>query len=68
MWWKEYRDYPHDRPLKKMKIESGKGIIGCEMHEIHGYGESFHNTRVHKREGLLHSLKKVFSRLRQLFY
>jgi hypothetical protein len=38
MWFKEYRDYPIDRPLIKEPVESGRGIIGCEMHEINGWG------------------------------
>ena len=39
MWPKKYKDYPKDCPLKKEQVVSGKGIIGCEMHEKMGWGE-----------------------------
>lgn len=45
MWPKDYKDYPKDSPLKKERVESGKGIIGCEMHESNGWGTSFHCPR-----------------------
>lgn len=41
MWFKEYRDYPIDTPLIQKRVESGHGIIGCEMHELNGWGLSF---------------------------
>ncbi len=41
MWAKEYRDTPPDSPLKKDPLEPGHGIIGCEMHEINGWGEAY---------------------------
>lgn len=41
MWLKEYKDIPTDTPLKKERREPGKGIIGCEMHDIAGWGETF---------------------------
>jgi hypothetical protein len=43
MWPKSYKDYPKDTPLVKQRVESGKGIIGCEMSEPNGWGESYHN-------------------------
>ncbi len=42
MWPKFYRDYPVDASLIKNKNESGHGIIGCEMHELNGWGNSHH--------------------------
>lgn len=42
MWFREYKDYPIDKPLLKQQVESGKGIIGCEMHERNGWGVAFH--------------------------
>lgn len=42
MWPKLYRDYPLDKPLIKHRVESGKGIVGCEMHELNGWGTSYH--------------------------
>lgn len=45
MWPKFYRDYPVDTPLIKQSVESGKGIVGCEMHELNGWGMSYHIPR-----------------------
>ena len=42
MWPKAYRDYPVDRPLMKYQVAPGKGIIGCEMHELNGWGGTYH--------------------------
>ena len=42
MWPKNYKDYPVDTPLVHYPVEPGKGIIGCEMHEINGWGEDWH--------------------------
>lgn len=42
MWPKSYKDYPKDTPLVKQQLQSGKGIIGCEMSELNGWGESYH--------------------------
>jgi hypothetical protein len=42
MWPKRYKDYPVDEPLLKEKVEPGKGIIGCQMHELNGWGEAYH--------------------------
>ncbi|HEY4832091.1 MAG TPA: hypothetical protein VIH61_05965 [Waddliaceae bacterium] len=47
MWPKFYKDYPVDSPLIKYPIEPGKGIIGCEMHELNGWGELYH-VKKHK--------------------
>jgi hypothetical protein len=38
MWPKSYKDYPIDTPLIKQQVRPGKGIIGCEMHELNGWG------------------------------
>lgn len=45
MWFKHYRDYPVDQYLKKEQVESGRGIIGCEMHELNGWGTDWHYTK-----------------------
>lgn len=42
MWQKSYRDYKKDEPLVHERVESGRGIIGCEMHELNGWGETWH--------------------------
>lgn len=51
MWHKEYRDYPIDTPQIKEKVEPGKGIVGCEMHEINGWGNTIHQPVI-KKKGL----------------
>ena len=32
-----------DQPLKRERVEPGKGIVGCEMHEDFGWGERYHS-------------------------
>lgn len=61
MWFKEYRDYPMDRPLIKEQVESGKGIIGCEMHDLNGWGTDWHHVRKRKK-GLFARLISHLSR------
>lgn len=52
MWFKEYRDYPIDARLRKEMVESGKGITGCEMHDLNGWGIRLHHYRK-PRKGLI---------------
>lgn len=40
MWPKEYKDYPKNAPLKKERVSPLNGIIGCEMCEQNGWGDS----------------------------
>jgi hypothetical protein len=49
MWFKEYRDYPIDHPLIKEKVEPGNGIIGCEMHDLNGWGTERHHFKPRKK-------------------
>lgn len=42
MWPKSYRDYKIDAPLIKQQVEPSHGIIGCEMHDLNGWGNSLH--------------------------
>lgn len=42
MWFREFKDYPIDKPLIKEPVEPGNGIIGCQMHEINGWGTTMH--------------------------
>lgn len=60
MWPKEYKDYPPDSVLKKEKVAPLKGIVGCEMNEVNGWGESFHWKRKQKRGVLYTLLMRVF--------
>lgn len=48
MWLKQYRDYPIDKPLIKEQVEPGKGIIGCEMHDLNGWGTNMHKFKTRK--------------------
>ena len=45
MWPKSYKDYPKDTPLVKNRVGPGKGIIGCEMSEPNGWGDSLHEPQ-----------------------
>lgn len=49
MWPKIYQDYPPDTPLKKERVEPGRGLVGCEMCELNGWGEAQHLKRNKKR-------------------
>ncbi len=52
MWFRAFKDYPPDTPLRHEKVEPGKGITGCEMHEINGWGEEQHRYRK-PRKGMI---------------
>jgi hypothetical protein len=60
MWFKHYRDYPIDKPLIKERVEPSHGIIGCEMHELNGWGNEYHIPRKIWKKGLISSF---FARL-----
>lgn len=64
MWQKAYRDYKPDESLVKQDVGPGRGIIGCEMHELNGWGESLHVTRPKKgKKGLIRTLIDSFFNL-----
>ena len=42
MWPKFYRDYKVDKPLVKYQVRPGHGIVGCEMHDLNGWGNTLH--------------------------
>jgi hypothetical protein len=48
MWFKKYRDYKIDKPLIKEQVRSGHGIIGCEMHDLNGWGVEHHQAHPKK--------------------
>lgn len=60
MWPKKYRDYKEDEPMIKQQIEPGQ-LPGCEMHELNGWGTTFHETREKKRGFLASMLIYLFS-------
>jgi len=43
MWYRYFKDYPPDSPLIKEQVSPGHGIIGCEMHELNGWGSTYHS-------------------------
>jgi len=62
MWSKAYRDYPEDEQLIKYQVEPSHGIIGCEMHELNGWGTTQHRPKRARKQGLLKSLLAPFSK------
>lgn len=61
MWPKKYKDYPIDKPLIKDQLEPGKGIIGCEMHDLNGWGNEIHQRLPRKRGRLSLLIASLFS-------
>lgn len=59
MWHNTYKDYKKDGFFIKEGVETGKGIIGCEMHEIFGWQKKQH-IPVQKKPGFLSSLWERF--------
>lgn len=53
--------------MVKEKVESGHGIIGCEMHEPNGWGESYHimKKRSQKKGVFRTLLESLFSFFRK---
>lgn len=60
MWPKEYKDYPRDAPLVRERLEPGKGIIGCEMHDLNGWGEAHHRPKKRRKGLIAMILEKIF--------
>jgi hypothetical protein len=53
MWPKSYKDYEIDTPLIQEQVSAGHGIIGCEMHDLNGWGECRHIMRQTPPRGLI---------------
>lgn len=62
MWARKYKDYPPDSSLKQQTTESGKGIIGCEMHELFGWGEQHHIPKKKKGGTIRAILMQIFGK------
>lgn len=70
MWPKEYRDYKTDEPLVKYPVYpekgngkgGGKSIVGSEMHELNGWGNSLHVPVKNKKSGIFRFLIDAFFR------
>ncbi|NGX60551.1 MAG: hypothetical protein K940chlam9_00011 [Chlamydiae bacterium] len=59
MWKNTYKDYPPDSPYVEEQVEPGRGIVGCEMHERNGWGES-HHLPPPPKEGVIKTLLNFF--------
>jgi len=59
MWEQEYQDYPPDARLRKHRVETGRGIVGCEMNDIQGWGLT-HPPPQRKKRGALSTLMRCF--------
>ncbi len=55
MWRNNYKDYKPDEPWQHTSVEPGKGITGCEMHEVNGWGTRVHQHK-RKQGGLIRTL------------
>lgn len=60
MWFKHYRDYPHDRSMVQEQVEPSHGIIGCEMHDLYGWGTQYHIPKKRKKGRLTSWLERLF--------
>lgn len=56
MWPKAYRDYKTDESLVKNQVQPGKGIVGCEMHDLNGWGNTLHIPVKKKKMGFFTTL------------
>lgn len=56
MWPKAYRDYKTDEPLVKHQLQPGRGIIGCEMHDLNGWGDTLHIPIKKKKSGFFQTM------------
>lgn len=56
MWYREYENKKNDESLIQVKVETGKGIVGCEMHDLAGWGQT-HHVYKRKKRGIFAGLK-----------
>ena len=64
MWDQDYQEYPKDTANKKCQVEAGKGIVGCEMHEVYGWAANFHK-KPPKPPGLLQQLASLLTKKKE---
>lgn len=62
MWYREFKDYPPDSPLIQQQVEPSHGIIGCEMHDLNGWGERYHQPLRKKKRGALATILRNWFR------
>lgn len=59
MWHREFQDYEPDKPLIKFQVYPADGIIGCEMHDLNGWGQTIHIPVRRRHGGFLARLKSL---------
>jgi len=63
MWHNTYKDYKQDESWIQEKVETGNGIIGCEMNELNGWGEIYHHfPKESKKNFFRRFLENLFKR------
>jgi hypothetical protein len=65
MWPKSYKNYPKDKPLISDQVEPENGIIGCEMHDLNGWGDSVHMRKKRKRGVIATLLIALFGKVKK---
>ena len=53
MWFKSYRDYKIDKPLIQEQVSPDHGIIGCEMHDLNGWGNTIHIPPKKRKQAII---------------
>lgn len=61
MWKNTYKDYLLDGEFIQEPREPGRGIIGCEMHEIQGWQHAYHLPVKKEKSGLFQAIKRIFT-------
>ncbi len=64
MWKNTYKDYKPDTRYIQESVTTGKGIIGCEMNELYGWGEKHHITPSKPKKGIKLFLSLLFRKTR----
>lgn len=62
MWHNTHKDYKHDGASIKERVEPSKGIVGCEMHERNGWGNTLHRPKKKKAGWLSTLLNLLFKK------
>lgn len=60
MWPKSYKDYKKDEFLIKYQVEPSHGIKGCEMHELNGWGSSYHIPKKKDKKNVIRTILEGF--------
>lgn len=61
MWPKAYKDYKTDESLVKNQVQPGKGIVGCEMHDLNGWGNTLHIPVNKNKKGFFRTMLNALS-------